>query len=180
MNSVEVKQDVEFAFRVLEFSIRTLCYFELGLCDISRFGQDATILLEEENVGFNDGYFLSENNAVLVSKMNVGAAFGASAIALDKLYEAVRGNRNPASDDQVDMLWALVYAVRNAFSHGIANPKWTIKERYQRVLSIPFVEPELFINLEELNGSSFEYAHIGGFANWMKLKEISYDLLRIS
>ena len=177
MSCEDEKQDVEFAFRVLEFAIRTMCYFELGEIDVARFGQHTTIRLEEENVNFDDEYFVSQDNAILVSQLNVGAAFGVSAIALDNFFETVRTHRHPSSDEPTEVLWALVYAVRNAFAHGIANPLWVIKKNHQRILNIPLQETEIIVDLAKLNGSEFAYAHIGGFANWTKIKDQSFKLL---
>lgn len=177
---LEAKQDVDFAFYLLEFSIRTMCYLELEKVDIALFGQEITILLEQENVSFDSQFFSSKENAILISHMNVGAAFGASAIALDNLFEAAIGQRDPSSRKQVNMLWALIYAVRNAFAHGIANPKWVIKGGYRRKLRIHLENKELIVDLAALDHVNFDYSHIGGFANWLKIKERSYELLKSS
>lgn len=166
-------KDVQHAYRLIEFSIRILTYFELKKADINLFGQDHII----ENITFNDNYFLDYENAITVAKINIGSAFGTSAIALDNLFEASGLERKRASDDEVQQFWSLVYAVRNAFAHGIANPKWMIRESYQRKLTIEIEHAEFIIDLSALNGSDFKYEHIGGFANWEKIKTRSLELL---
>ena len=170
--------DVEHAFRLLEFSIRVLTYFELKKVDLNLFGQDTTILLNEENITFNDGHFSSGEQAELAAKTAVGASFGASAMALDNLFEATGRNRDPASDDELYLLWTLVYAVRNAFAHGIANPRWFVKGKYQREIEISIAGRKTAINLAALDGHEFVYAQIGGFANWLHVKDRVLALVR--
>ncbi len=53
-------QDVEYAFRQLEFAIKLMCYCELGHVDVEKFDTDVTILLERENVGFSSGGFANQ------------------------------------------------------------------------------------------------------------------------
>jgi len=52
--------NVNDAFRLLEFSIRVSNYFELDKVDIELFGCDSLIRLERKNVSFNDSYFASK------------------------------------------------------------------------------------------------------------------------
>ncbi len=163
--------DVEHAFRLLEFSIRVLTYFELGKVDLHLFGQDTTIQLDEENLTFDDGHFSSGEEAELAAKIAVGASFGTSAIALDNLFEATDLNRNPASNDEFYLLWTLIYAVRNAFAHGVADPRWVVKGKYQREIEISIAGRKTVINLAALDGHEFDYSHIGGFAKWFQIKD---------
>ena len=173
----EAREDVDYAFRVLEFAIRTMCHFEAGMADMEVFGQQLTINLENEDVTFDDEYFHSVENAVRISQMNVGACFGASAIALDNYFEAVRGQRNPLSDDPVDALWLLVYSIRNAFAHGIAAPRWMVKGKYRRKLVVELENDPINVDLGDLDGREFEYAHIGGFARWQEIRSRSIEFL---
>ena len=176
----KVKEDVEFAFRLLEFAIRTMCYFELGKVDIGLFGQNTIILDENGNINFNGNYFSSKDNAVIVSQINVGAAFGASAIQLNKFFETAGTKRNPDSDDLVSTLSCLVYAVRNAFAHEIADPKWKIDKKYRKKLNIELEGDKITIALDTLHGCEFKYEQIGGLGNWYKIKNESLKLLEAS
>ena len=156
----EVKQDVEHAFRILEFALRTKWYFEDDKVDIRSFGEDTLLRLECGNKAFDDKYFLSKSNALKISNMNVGAAFGISAIELNKLFQAARKRIKLDSGDPVDTLWCLVYAVRNAFAHEIGNPKWVIKKYYQKKIDVEFEDSKITINLETLDGCNFDYEQI--------------------
>lgn len=169
--------DVEHAFRLLEFSIRVLNYFELGKVDLHLFGLKTIIQLDEENVTFNDGYFSSDENAELTAKIAVSANFGTSAIVLDNLFEATGFNRTPASNDEFYLLWTLIYAVRNAFAHGVANPRWIIKGKYRREIEISIAGRNTVINLSALEGHEFDYSHIGGLAKWFQIKDRALTLV---
>lgn len=177
-NSYE-KQDVEYAFRVLELALRTKGCLESEIIDPSRFGAKIEIVDTSETIIFSDSYFLNRENAVLVASFNVGVAFGASAIALDNLFEAIRGQRNAASNDPADVLWCLAYAVRNAFAHGIANPVWRVRKRYCKTLTVELYGARLEVDLRELNGKEFCYEHIGGLGNWWRIKERAFELLEV-
>ena len=171
-------KDAEHAFRLLEFSIRTLNVIEAKTIDLSVFGQETTILLDDENVTFSDGYFTSQENAEISAKVAIGVSFAASAIALDNLFEATGRQRDPASNEEVYLLWTLVYAVRNAFAHGIAEPKWLAHPRYQRTIRLTLANKEIVIDLAAVNEQEFAYEHIGGFANWLNIKDRAFALIR--
>ena len=76
------------------------------------------------------------------------------------------------------MLWTLVYAVRNAFAHGIAEPKWLVHPRYQRTIRLTLANKEIVIDLAAVNEQEFAYEHIGGFANWLNIKDRAFALIR--
>lgn len=170
-------KDAEHAFRLLEFAIRVMQYCELDQIDLDAFGGETTLKLEQENVTFNDGYFSTRENAQLTSQIAVGAAFGASAIALHNVFEATGRERDPSSTEELYTLWALVYAVRNAFAHAIAAPTWVVKAKYQRKIHLAFEGIDRVIDLSKLDGAEFEYGHLGGFGNWLRIKERVLDLV---
>ena len=169
--------DVELAFRLLEFSIRTLNYFELGAVDLDLFGQDTTIKLDEENLTFNDGHFSSDEMAKLTAKTAVGASFGISAIVLDDMFEATDRDRDPTSEDEFYLLWTLIYSVRNAFAHGPANPIWVVKNKYQRKIEFSIAGRKTAIDLAALDGHEFDYSQIGGLAQWFGIKDRALALI---
>jgi hypothetical protein len=172
--------DVESAFLVLEHALRVLSYHELALFDYEAFGQELTLLLKEENISFSDRYFVEPSHCILTAKMSVGAAFGASAIALDNLFETYQEILEDKSIDRLYPLWSIVYAVRNAFAHGIANPKWEINKKYQRRIHVELDGKPLSIDLTALNEQQFTYSQIGGFATWHKIKDAAIMLTTAS
>lgn len=170
--------DVEHAFRQLEFSIKLMCYSELGHIDLAKFDSDVTIILEKENIGFNTGSFQSTDDVVLASQINVGICFGVSAIVLDAAFASAGIKGKPESRDQVDELRTLVYMVRCAFAHNIAYPQWEARGPYSRKLELCLEPTPLSIDLEHLNGQDFEYSQIGGFANWYKIRDLSLQRIK--
>jgi len=170
--------NVNDAFRLLEFSIRVSNYFELDKVDIELFGCDSLIRLERKNVSFNDSYFASKKSALRTAEIAIGASFGVSAIVLDDLCEATCKQRTPKSDAEFFLIWSVVYAVRNTFAHGMANPLWRVYPKYQRKITLHLAAQTTTINLAELNGRQFDYSHIGGFANWFDLKNRALELIQ--
>ena len=169
--------DVEQAFRLLEFSIRISNYFELDGFELEKFGRDTIVVLDEENVTFRDGFFIEADNLGLTASIAIGVSFGTTAIVLDNLFELVGQGRDPVSENEFDVLRALVYAVRNAFAHGAANPKWVVKEIYQRELELSVGGTKTTISLGELNGQEFRYANIGGITQWFHIKDRVLEII---
>jgi len=147
-----------------------MCYVELGNVDVHVFGQDTQLNLEEENVSYSSDEFKNQDNIVRASQMAVSTAFGATAICLDCILEKVN-----SENSEIKAIKSLIAATRNAFSHGIASPDWYIKPHKFEVLDLSFVNG-IEVNLENLNGQSFDYSQIGGLAVWYRIKDyiISY------
>jgi len=171
-------QDVNHSFRLLEFSIRVSNYFKMDHVNIELFGCDSLICLEPENLLFNDSCFASKKSAVQTADMAIGASFGVSAIVLDNLFEATGELRNPNSNEEIFLIWSVVYAVRNSFAHGMAYPQWHVHPKYQREIALALAGMTTTIDLAELNGQELDYSHIGGFANWFHLKNRALELIQ--
>lgn len=157
-------EDVERSFKLLEFSIRAMCYCELGEINAVLFGQNLRLRLEEEDVFYCQGEFSDPDSIILASQMSVGAAFAATAISLDCALEKCKSeNQNLAAVKK------LIHAVRNSFSHGIANPVWYVKEHKREILDLTFMRAPA-VDLGALNGNAFKYSDIGGLAAWYRAK----------
>lgn len=148
----ELIEDAELSFKLLEFSIRAMCYAELGKIDATLFGQDLQLNLEEENVFYRKGEFSNPDEIVRASQMNIGAAFAATAISLDCTLE-----RYSCENKNIETIKKLIQAVRNAFSHGIANPTWYVKPHNRKILDLSFIHVPT-VDLGALNGSTFKYS----------------------
>ena len=86
---------------------------------------------------------------------NLTIAFGAAAITLHRSIEEA-GYRVPraAFETEEDQCIALVYQVRNAFAHDIAEPKWEMRNPvFEREYSIAV----MIFDLRGLNGKHFQY-----------------------
>lgn len=164
-------EDVNLAFRQLEFAIRVMCYCELDHLDREKFDTDLMILLEPENVDFEGGQFHSLESVIKASQMQVQSSFGVSAIVLDAAFEAAGCANKPKAHSPRDDLRCLVYMVRCAFAHNMAAPSWEARGAdFARAFTLPLDEPTV-IDLSGIHGQIFSYEHIGGFAQWFKIKD---------
>lgn len=180
MNTIaEALADVEHAFRHLEFAIKLMCYCEDGRLDLEAFDADTTILLVTENVGFPTNHFSSIEAVIPASQALVGMAFGTSAMVLEAAFEVAGLSRNPSSRLPADELRTLVFMVRCAFAHNPALPLWEARgPEHARAISVVLQGSPFSIDLSSLNGQPFDYEHIGGFANWLKIRTESVALLQ--
>ncbi len=170
--------DVEHAFKQLEFAIKLMCYCERGDLDKEKFDSDVTILLDEENVGFPNGGFQSDEEVVIASQINFVICFGVSAIVLDAAFEAAKIEPNPNSRNPKDELRTLVYMVRCAFAHNPAKPCWEARRNFARNIQLNLGERDLSIDMVAIHGNDFDYSHIGGFANWYKIREMAVRVIK--
>ena len=94
-------------------------------------------------------------------------AFGAAAIKLNRTREELNiPLPYPIVDDRYQCI-ALIYQIRNAFAHDIAEPTWQINERYRR----EYAFRELHVDLTNLDGVGFQYGHIGGPDEMFRIKD---------
>jgi len=180
MNTLaEALADVEYAFKYLEFAIRLMCYCEQGQLNLHKFDTNTTLLLPHENVGFASGSFSTLESIVPAAQAMVGNAFGASAMVLEAAFCAASRKRKPTSRATKDELQTLIYMIRCAFAHNPAMPVWEARGKdYERHLEVQLGHETLIIDLVALNGRPFEYEHIGGLANWFKIRVAAEALLR--
>lgn len=173
MNLIEALQDVDIAFWQLEFAIKLLSYCELGKIEPREFDTDHTVLLDSGNLGFPAGHFSKTENIVRAAMVSVSLAFGASALALDKAYEVAGIAPKPTAADNTIKLRTLVYMIRCAYAHGIADPKWEVRDKYKQVISVELVSGRVEINLKELHGKDFDFSQLGGHHLWFQIRDAS-------
>jgi hypothetical protein len=171
MNTVPLAlADVDHAFRHLEFAIKLMCYAEADHIDRSKFDTDVTLLLERENVGFRANTFDTLESVVLAAQANVGVSFGVSAIVLDAALEVAGIARKPESNTPNDLLRTIVFMIRSAFAHNPAMPVWVVRGPYLRSLELELEGEAVSVSLRQLHGEVFQYCHIGGLANWFRIR----------
>lgn len=145
------------AFANLEFAWKLLAYGEAGGIDLEKL--DIPIVFSDDN---GRPFFVpppkifdDPNDLILALHNNLTIAFGAAAITLNRSIEEA-GHRRPggAFETENDQCVALVYMVRNAFAHDIAEPKWEIRNPiFQR----EYVIGGKTFDLRALNGRHFRY-----------------------
>ena len=177
MNVTEALQDIEIAFLQLEFAIKLLSYCELRKIDPSDFDTDHTVLLDKGNLGFPTGHFSDPDNIIRAAGVSVSLAFGGTALALDKAYEVAGMEPEPSSENKLIKLRTLVYMVRCAYAHGIAEPKWEVRGRYLRTISVELNDRLIDVDLTALQGQVFDFNHIGGHQNWFAIRNETVSAL---
>lgn len=162
-------EDVESAFRQFEFAIKLMYYCEDGSFDLAAFNTDNTILFATGSMVLNS--CSTREEIVACSKINVGICFGASAIALNTAFElaGIDRSRHDAA--------MIVYMVRCAFAHNIADPKWEVRGKFLKNIDFPMDRGQISIDFTTLNGQPFKYEHIGDLPNWYRIKNVSIDII---
>lgn len=121
--------------------------------------------------------FDSESDMILAFENNLTITFGAAAITLNRAREEAKMTVPITIESQIDQFIALVYQIRNAFAHDIAEPKWNItNDRYLREYKIE----NIHVDLRSMNGKPFDYKHIGGPETLLNLIEYGQKIWTMS
>ena len=68
----------------------------------------------------------SSDDLVLALENNITIAFGAAAITLNRCREEAGVKLPDPIVTEIDQFTSVVYQIRNAFAHDIAEPRWNI------------------------------------------------------
>ena len=149
---------LDSAFAQLELAIKLMHAAEQGRVKREEIDLPLTIAEGNSILVLADHTLHTDDDFINAMQNNVSVAFGAAAITLNRCREEI-GLRlpNPIATE-VEQWIALVYQVRNAFAHDIAEPKWEIKPRYARPYKVGAVKADL----SKLNGQHFDYYQLGG------------------
>ena len=119
----EALTDVNIAFLQVEFAIKLLSYCELGKISLAEFDAEQIVLLEHDNLRVPPGNFRILEHVIRAASVTVSSALGASALVLNKAWEVAGIHPDPQSANGAVKLRTLVYMVRCAYAHGLADPK---------------------------------------------------------
>ena len=169
--------DVKIAFLQIEFAVKLHSFCELKKVDLSEFDTDEIILLEHGNLYFPAGNFGSREDVVRAAGVSVALAFGASALALDKAWEIAGVVPNFDSEDKNVKLRTLVYMIRCAFAHGVADPRWKVAEKFRRKIEISLPNCSISLDLRALHGKRFEFSALGGHDRWYEVHDATVATL---
>lgn len=161
------------AFAQLQFALKLYHYALDGM--INREELDSSLTFEDDGmvVVLPDQIFDSHDDMILAFENQVSIAFGAAAITLNKSREEAGLTLPEVIESERDQFIALVYQIRNAFAHDIAEPKWEIRNpRYQRVYEVAGRK----VDLTDMNGKVFDYKSIGGPETLERLKDYGESL----
>jgi hypothetical protein len=100
-------------------------------------------------------------------KNNLTIAFGAAAITLNRAREEIGVDVPDPIVSEADQCVALIYQIRNAFAHDIAEPRWQVYHRYRRSYNFG----GMHFDLSDRDGQPFEYEHLGGPDRFYAIKD---------
>jgi hypothetical protein len=168
--------DVDIAFRQLEFAIKLLSFCELGNIKPSEFDTNHVVLLGSVRLNFPRGKFNDPDSIIKAAGTSVLIAFSASVLVLDDAFQAAGMKADPEAVGNDGQLRALIYMVRCAYAHGIADPRWEVRRKYCRTLSVKLGNTSISLDLSTLHGENFVVDQLGGYANWYRIRDAAVRL----
>lgn len=158
---------IETAFGQLSFAIKLMQAAEDGAINMESIDRPLTIDEGTSLLVLPDKVLDSPDDLILACQNNVTIAFGAAAITLNRCREEAGVRLPDPVNDERDQWVGLVYQIRNAFAHDIAEPRWNIPaQRFAREYRVGLV----CADLTSLHGLPFNYSHIGGVDGLFLLK----------
>ena len=167
----EALEDIEIAFRQLEFTIKLLSFCDLGNINPKDFDTDHIIMLEGGSLHFPVGHFSDADSLIRGASISVLLAFSASVLVLDKGFEVIGIKPDPKATDNVGKLRALIYLVRCAQAHGVADPRWEARGRFGRTITVDLDGTPITLDLQAFNGERFHIDQLGGYLNWYRIRD---------
>ncbi len=177
MTVKDALEDVEIAFRQLEFAIKLLSFCELGNITPSDFDTDHIVFLGRETLNFPSGKFSDPESIIKAAGTSVLIAFSASVLVLDDAFHAAGIKPDPDAVEDDGQLRTLIYMARCAYAHGIATPRWEVRGKYCRTLSVNLGSTTMPLDLRTLHGQDFVVDQLGGYANWYRIHDAALRLL---
>jgi hypothetical protein len=170
MKNHEALEDIEIPFRQLEFAIKLLSFCGLRNINPKDFDTDHVLSLEGGNLNFPLGQFSDQDSLNRAASISVLLAFSASVLVLDKGFEVIGIAPNPEATDNVGKLRALIYMVRCAQAHGIADPHWEVRGKFARSMTVDLAGAQILLDQAALHGRRFHIDQLGGYENWYRIR----------
>lgn len=163
---------IETAIGQLAFAIKLMQAAEDGELNLESIDRPLTIAEGRSIWVLPDRVLDSADDLIAGCQNNVTIAYGAAVITLNKCREEASVPLPDPIASECDQWVALVYQIRNAFAHDIAEPRWQIvKPRYRREYQVGPV----YADLRSLNGEAFDYHQVGGPESLYQLKLFGDD-----
>jgi hypothetical protein len=176
----EAIEDVATGFRQLEFAIKLLSYTELGNINTADFDAEHLVRLSTGNLHFPSINFQNQDALIRAASINVLIAFAATTLVLDQAFDAIGIKPDFQATDDAGKLRLLVYMVRCAHAHGIANPRWDVRSKKAAVIEVIIEGRTITLELPRLHGQAFDVSQIGGYENWYRIREAAQRQLSLA
>lgn len=176
-----VLEDIDIVFRQLEFAIKLLSFAELENIDPKAFDTDHVVMLERGSLHFPAKHFGDSDSIIRAANISVLIAFSASVLVLDKGFEVIGVKRDPEASDNIGRLRALIYMIRCAQAHSIADPRWEVRGKFARVLTVDLDDSDpITLDLTHLHGQRFHIDQLGGYIAWYKIRDAAVRVFSTS
>lgn len=147
------------ALEQLRFAWKLYHYARSGNLDRQKLDVPVVFQEGEARLVLTGPVFQTDEDLILACENNLVIAFGAAAITLNRCREEAGAALPDPVVTEVDHFVGLVYQIRNAFAHDIAEPRWNITApRFRQVYAFGRVR----VDLTEMHGKPFDYHDIGG------------------
>jgi hypothetical protein len=159
---------VDTAFKQLAFAWKLYDYALEGKISLEDLDRPLTFQGAGMVLVLPDRVFDGPNELIVALENNLVIAFGAAAITLNRCREEAGVPLANPILTEVDQFAGVVYQIRNAFAHDIAEPRWNLTNpRFARMYEFGGTR----IDLSTVGTKRFEYQDIGGPDVLFHLKE---------
>jgi hypothetical protein len=161
-------QYIDTAIAHVEFAIKLMQGAEDGSVTVESLDKPLSIEMGHGMWVLPDRVLTSQDELINACQNFVTMAYGAAAITLNRCREEMGVAVPQTITTECDQWVALVYQIRNAFAHDIAEPRWHFTNpMYDREYRVRTVVADL----RGRSGQVFDYAHIGGEDGIVLLKQ---------
>jgi hypothetical protein len=177
MDIAQALEEIQIAIRYFVFTIKLLSYCEGGKLNPKDFDTYHIVRLQGGTLRFPTGQF--SDTVSLIREANIGVliAFSASVFALDKGFEVAVIKPDAEAKENLGRLRTLIYMIRCAEAHGIADPHWEVRGNFARSFSVDLEGTQISLDLKALHGQRFHIDQLGGYVNWCRICAASLEHL---
>lgn len=158
---------IDTAFKQLAFAWKLYNYALEGRINVDELDKSLTFTEDRSILVLPDKVLDSPDDLILALENNLTITFGAAAITLNRCREEAEVELSDPIVTEIDQFTSVVYQIRNAFAHDIAEPRWNITNaRFAR----KYIFGGIKVDLSAVSTKIFEYNDIGGIEAlfWMK------------
>jgi hypothetical protein len=174
----EAIEDVDIAFQQVEYCLKANAFWEREGFTADQFVTDLIVTLPKGDLHFPTDRFAEKRNIIIASEIAITVAYGCTVLTLDQALETAGYSIDSKSNDEFDQIRCVVYLMRCAFAHRIAQPYWDVRPQKQRVYRFMVSDRQISVDTGELNGREFYFTHIGGHKVWHDLKHVIINKIR--
>ncbi len=165
---------LDTAFGQLAFAWKLYNYGLEGKINLLELDKPITFQEDDMLLMLPDKVLNSDSDLMIALANNLGIAFGAAAITLNRCREEAGITLADPIQTDIDQFSGVVYQIRNAFAHDISEPRWNITTvRFARVYEFGGIR----VDLTNVGTKHFEYRDIGGPDVLFRMREFAVGRL---